>query len=255
MRALYAALTADPAIQTVTFSEYLQGNATRRVPPHPQAEQPRVHDLFCGSWIDELESSPGVDLGTWIGDPEENRGWQLLRQTREFLAATQYTPATAPQVFAALYAAEGSDWFWWFGSDQDSSVDADFDDYFRTHLKSVYRLLQHPLPVELDRHIVPRTVIWSFTQPVAEISLRDSLTIRTNCPGTLRWWTNIDSLARTLPLRPRGGVMAGQCGYSITLGPFFSGVAEVIFVFSCSGTRCDRTAFCCRGEARQVAVK
>jgi alpha-amylase/alpha-mannosidase (GH57 family) len=254
LRALYATLSADPTLRTVTFSEYLEGNPVRHVRPHPQAEQPRVYDLFCGSWIDELGSAPGVDLGTWIGEPEENRGWELLARTREFLAKTRSTPASAPQVFAAVYAAEGSDWFWWFGSDQDSGADADFDDYFRTHLKSVYRLLQQPPPAELDRHIVPRTVVWSFTRPVREISVGDSLTIRTNCPGTLRWWTNADPTVHTVPLKPRGGVMAGQRAYSITLSPFMVEVGAVRFVFSCDGCRCDRTALCCRGEEQCVVI-
>jgi alpha-amylase/alpha-mannosidase (GH57 family) len=254
LRALYATLAADPMIRTVTFSEYLEGNPARHVHSHPRAAQPRVYDLFCGSWIDELGSAPGVDMGTWIGEPEENRGWQLLRQTREFLAKTRLTLASVPQVFAALYAAEGSDWFWWFGSDQDSGADADFDDYFRTHLKSVYRLLQQPPPAELDRHIVPRTVVWSFTRPLPEISVSDSLTIRTNCPGTLRWWTDVDPTVRTLPLKPRGGIMAGQRAYSVTLGPFLSQEAEVMFAFLCDGCRCDRTALCCRGEEQRVTV-
>jgi hypothetical protein len=223
-------------------------NFARHVCPHPRIDQTRVYDLFCGSWIDELGSAPGVDLGTWIGEPEENRGWQVLGQTREFLAKTRLTSASAPQVFAALYAAEGSDWFWWFGNDQDSGADADFDDYFRMHLKSIYRLLKQPYPEVLDRHIVPRTVVWSFTRPVREISAKDSLTIRTNCPGMLRWWTKADPTWRILPLKPRGGVMAGQRAYSITLGPFLPKVAEVLFTFSCDGCRCDRTALCCRGE-------
>jgi alpha-amylase/alpha-mannosidase (GH57 family) len=254
LRALYATLAADPTIRTVTCSEYLEGNPARHVRPHPGTAQPRVYDLFCGSWIDEVGSAPGVDLGTWIGEPEENRGWELLTRTREFLANTRYTPARTAQAFAALYAAEGSDWFWWFGSDHDSGADADFDDYFRTHLKSVYRLLRQPPPAELDRHIVPRTVVWSFTRPVREISVRDSLTIRTNCPGTLRWWTDVDPTVRTLPLKPRGGVMAGQRAYSMTLGPFRSQEAAVMFAFSCDGCRCDRTALCCRGEEQRVTV-
>jgi hypothetical protein len=48
--------------------------------------------------------------------------------------------------------------------------------------------------------------------------------------------------------------MAGQHAYSITLGPFLSDVAKVLFVFSCSGTRCDRTALCCRGEEQYVTI-
>ncbi|NOT58455.1 MAG: hypothetical protein HOP18_27995 [Deltaproteobacteria bacterium] len=255
LRALYATLAADPSIRTVTFQEYLDGNPARHVRPHPRAEHSRVYELFSGSWIDEAGSAPGVDFGTWIGEPEENRGWQLLHRTREFLAKTGVTATSLPQAFAALYAAEGSDWFWWFGNDQDSGADADFDDDFRMHLKSVYRLLAQPYPHVLDQHIVPRTVVWSFTRQVPIISGHDTLTIRTNCAGTLRWWTNGDTSRHSLPLKPRGGVMAGQRAYSITLGPFGSGVAEVMFVFSCSGTRCDRTALCCRGEAQQVTVR
>lgn len=254
LRALYATLTADPSIRTVTFQEYLDGNPVRHVHPHPRAEHPQVYDLFSGSWIDEAGSAPGVDFGTWIGEPEENRGWQLLHRTREFLAKTGVTPTSLPRAFAALYAAEGSDWFWWFGSDQDSGADADFDDDFRMHLKSVYRLLAQPYPQALDQHIVPRTVVWSFTRPVREMAAGDSLTIRTNCPGQLRWWTDTEPTLRSALLKPRGGVMAGQCAYSLTLGPFVSGVTAVLFTFSCGGTRCDRTALCCRGELQRVAI-
>lgn len=254
LRSLYATLAADPTIRTVTFHEYLAGSPTRHVRPHPRTEHPQVYELFPGSWIDEAGSAPGVDFGTWIGEPEENRGWQLLQQTREFLAKTRATPTSAPEAFAALYAAEGSDWFWWFGSDQDSGADAEFDDYFRNHLKSVYRSLRQPYPTALDQHLVPRTVVWSFTRPVREISAGDSLTIRTHCPGTLRWWTDADPTGRALLLKLRGGVMAGQRAYSITLGPFGPGVADIMFIFSCSENRCDRTALCCRGEAQHVEV-
>jgi len=207
LRALYATLATDQTIRTITFSEYLEGNPARHVHPHAQSDQPRVYDLFHGSWIDETGSAPGIDLGTWIGEAEENRGWQLLTRTREFLAKTQHTPASAPEAYTALYAAESSDWFWWFGSDQDSGTDADFDDYFRRHLKSVYWFLQQPSPQVLDQHIVPRTVVWSFTQPVRAISAGDSLTIRTNCPGQLRWWTDTEPTPQSAPLKPRGGVM------------------------------------------------
>jgi hypothetical protein len=39
----------------------------------------------------------------------------------------------------AMYAAEGSDWFWWYGSDQSAPAgDEPFDVAFRTHLENVY---------------------------------------------------------------------------------------------------------------------
>jgi alpha-amylase/alpha-mannosidase (GH57 family) len=39
-----------------------------------------------------------------------------------------------------IYAAEGSDWFWWYGPDFSTENDALFDDLFRQHLKNVYTL-------------------------------------------------------------------------------------------------------------------
>ena len=76
LHALYGLLGSDAEIQTVTFGEYLEGNPARGIVPHPLEAQTKVYDLFTGSWIDENASTPGVDLGTWIGEEEENRGWE-----------------------------------------------------------------------------------------------------------------------------------------------------------------------------------
>ena len=47
------------------------------------------------------------------------------------------------------HAAEGSDWFWWYGDDH-FSIQADiFDKLFRTHLVNIYRLLKLNVPSEL----------------------------------------------------------------------------------------------------------
>jgi hypothetical protein len=40
-----------------------------------------------------------------------------------------------------LYAAEGSDWCWWYGGDFSSENLEDFDFLFRAHLIKIYRLL------------------------------------------------------------------------------------------------------------------
>jgi alpha-amylase/alpha-mannosidase (GH57 family) len=40
-----------------------------------------------------------------------------------------------------MYFAEGSDWFWYFGADQDSGQDFAFDEMFRSHLRNVYRAI------------------------------------------------------------------------------------------------------------------
>jgi alpha-amylase/alpha-mannosidase (GH57 family) len=138
LHALYDALTTDGRLKTVTFAEYLLGNAARRVPAHPPASLTRVHDLATGSWIDEPGSAHGVDLGTWIGEPEENAAWELLGAARAALQAGG-PEAVSGRALDALLAAQGSDWYWWFGADQESRNDAEFDELFRAHLQAVYR--------------------------------------------------------------------------------------------------------------------
>lgn len=251
LHALYGLLEADAEIETVTFGEYLEGNPLRGIAPHPLERLAQVHELFTGSWIDESGSAPGVDLGTWIGEAEENRAWELLGEARAALAGT--APEAAPAAFAALYAAEGSDWFWWFGDDQDSGNDEEFDELFRLHLQNAYRGLGLAPPDALEQPIVPRTVLWRFTQPVQRIGARDRLTVRTNCPGVLRWQLDGGPL-RKAPLAPAGGVMAGVRRYHLMLGPFPAGTAALRFRFFCTHPSCPGTDLCCRGDEHAVAV-
>lgn len=253
LHALYGLVAHDPEIRTVTFGEYLDGNPARGIAPHPPEDQERVYDLFTGSWIDELGSAPGVDLGTWIGEPEENRAWELLGAAREALARAGATPETAPAAYDALYLAEGSDWFWWFGDDQDSGDDAEFDDLFRTHLRNVYRGLGQPSPAELDSHIVPHHARWTFTEPVGRMQPGDRLTVRTNCPGVLAWRAG-DGPLREDALAPTGGVMAGARRYHLTLGPFSPDVPAIRFRFRCTQPGCDGRDICCSREEHAVEI-
>jgi hypothetical protein len=109
LEALYRLLAKDSEIRTVTFREYLEGNAVRGVSAHPTERHHPVHEVFTGSWIDEAGSAVGVDLVTWIGEDEENRAWELLGRARAFLTLEGATPGSAPAAFEALYIAEGSD--------------------------------------------------------------------------------------------------------------------------------------------------
>ena len=253
LHALYGLLEGDAEIQTVSFAEYLDGNPARGVRPHPIEGQVKVYDLFTGSWIDEPGSAPGADLGTWIGEAEENRAWELLGAVRDELDRRGATPASAPAAFEALYAAEGSDWFWWFGDDQDSGNDPGFDELFRTHLRNVYRALSATPPSWLDGRIVPRRVLWTVTQPVGAIQPGDRLTIRTTCPGTLTWWTATRP-ETTQALGAVGGVMGGTHHYEATLGPVGAADAEIRFRLYCRSPNRDTHDQYCSEEERMVRV-
>ncbi|MGQ0668035.1 MAG: hypothetical protein ACT4O4_13470 [Nitrospiraceae bacterium] len=254
LHALYTAFAVDPEIRTVTFREYLEGNPTRRVPAHPIAELPKVYNLFEASWIDENGSAPGNDLGTWIGEGEENRGWDHLREAREWLTRIKATPQKHARAFQALYAAEGSDWFWWFGEDQASDSDAEFDDLFRDHVKAVYRALRRKPPVGLDDAIVPHAFIWTFARPIRSVRSGDRFSIRTNCRGVLIWKTDRAEQWRTGEMIPAGGVMAAVHRFGLTLGPFAPSVQWVEFRFRCAHPGCRGTDPCCRAQMQRVEI-
>jgi alpha-amylase/alpha-mannosidase (GH57 family) len=136
LNALYKNLSQHSGIKLVTVSEF-----TEQFPPTVQIPAPQLHS---GSWVDG-------SFTTWIGDPVKNRAWDLLTEARNLVA--QHPKATEennPEVWEALYAAEGSDWFWWFGEGHSSSHDAMFDQLFREHLSAIYQALNVPVPPHLQ---------------------------------------------------------------------------------------------------------
>lgn len=250
LQALYRLLSNTPSIQTVTFSEYLAGNRARGVVPHPA--EVRVYDLFTGSWIDEVRSRPGVDLGTWIGEPEENRAWELLGAAR---ARVDTAPVEArARALEAVYAAEGSDWFWWFGDDQSSGNDDRFDDLFRAHVRRIYEELEEPWPAELAVAISTPSVVWSFSQPVDRVSPGERVVVQTNCPGSVTWHYG-DRRTQTTQSEPVGGVLAGSRRFHAALGPVPPDASLLDFEFSCGDCSCGGRGACCGAGARQIRVQ
>jgi len=125
-------------VVTATMSEALAAS--------PPTES--LSHLHSGSWINQ-------DFKIWIGHQEDNRGWDLVGLTRAKLV--ELTPTLPPEQAQAawneLYAAEGSDWFWWYGDDFETPYKEEFDRLFRTHLRNVWtiagatppEILTHPI--------------------------------------------------------------------------------------------------------------
>lgn len=139
LRELYGGLEEDRTLLSTTVENYFQ-----RCPP-----KRTITTLHSGSWIRS-------DFDIWIGDEEENRAWDLLGQTRAFLEGhlPELEPVERDAALREIYAAEGSDWFWWYGPDFTTECDILFDDLFRQHLKNVYALCGEIAPPELDRPII-----------------------------------------------------------------------------------------------------
>jgi alpha-amylase/alpha-mannosidase (GH57 family) len=132
---------AKGTIRTITPSAYVA----------QFTEQPAIEDLWPGSWV-----SP--DYLTWIGEDEENRAWDYLGQVRAAVEKKKMAldEDTLAQVMDAIYTAEGSDWFWWYGADQNSGDDSSFDLQFRLTLQRVYELMGEPVPTFLKVPVIPQ---------------------------------------------------------------------------------------------------
>jgi alpha-amylase/alpha-mannosidase (GH57 family) len=148
LRKFYQRVSQDPEIRALTA-----GEAVREA-----ADQPEMAKIFPASWI-------GANFDVWIGDAEDVRSWELLREAREAYQralerhASGSSKASAEwesqrkRAYESILAAEGSDWNWWYGPEHGSANDSDFDALYRTHLTDVYRALGEPVPEALARPI------------------------------------------------------------------------------------------------------
>ncbi len=146
LNALYSNLSAVDFVRTITPSEYL-------------AEYPAPDGLdavYPGSWF-------GSNFATWIGEPEESAAWEYLQRVRgdlrEAERSTNYRPEQVAAAYESMLLAEGSDWFWWYGADQESGDDPYFDGAFRDLLAEVYVALGEDVPGFLEVPIVPQPAV------------------------------------------------------------------------------------------------
>ena len=140
LNALYQQLSEAEDIVTVTPSEYLE-----KFP-----EQRKIDKLWAGCWF-----SP--DFATWIGEDEENQAWDYLVKARMMLINRRNTVSEEryDDAMEWMYIAEGSDWFWWYGSDQSTADERAFDVQFRQTLMDVYSTMDEDVPDWLYAPIMP----------------------------------------------------------------------------------------------------
>jgi alpha-amylase/alpha-mannosidase (GH57 family) len=158
LRALYSGIEADrDQLRSITIEDYLRDHPPRR----------QLTTLHSGSWI-------GANFDIWVGEPEENRAWNLLGETRTWLerriATGGLTPDQEASARKAIYAAEGSDWFWWYGPDFTTENDPLFDRLFRAHLRAVYTACGAVPPAALEIPINDRGGEPQYSVPTQPIS-------------------------------------------------------------------------------------
>jgi len=150
----YQRLAGSQEYKTQTPSEFFAQKPVRKT----------LAQLHTGSWIH-------ANFDIWIGDDEENQAWDWLGETRRFLESKAETIEDEKWSLALMeiYAAEGSDWFWWYGPDFSTDNDLIFDQLFRTHLLNVYRLCGEPPPEKYYLPICRKTTTESVVMPIGLI--------------------------------------------------------------------------------------
>jgi alpha-amylase/alpha-mannosidase (GH57 family) len=136
LRAFYGLLSQDVEIETVTFSQALN---------NPSLE---LAKLKAGSWIN-------ANFDIWIGDPEDQLAWRLLKGAKDAYIDTK-NRLDLEQILAIeelVHIAQGSDWFWWYGRENYTPDIAVFDNLFRQNLMKIYQILQQPVPEALTQPI------------------------------------------------------------------------------------------------------
>jgi alpha-amylase/alpha-mannosidase (GH57 family) len=136
---MYSMFNQSRDLKLVTLEDYLEKNNNYG----------NIKELWSGSWI-------GADFTTWIGEDEENIAWEYLLEAREMFRKKMPVLNQQEKIdaFENILKAEGSDWFWWFGKDQESSNDIFFDEMFRKTLKKVYEICKEESPLYLDNPII-----------------------------------------------------------------------------------------------------
>lgn len=137
LRKLYEILSEDKTIDVTTVSDYIKKKAATRI----------LTPLYTGSWIDR-------SFHLWIGDATKNLAWDCLCKTRQdlvrFSKEKKYPKDVIERAWEEIYITEGSDWFWWYGEPNDSGQDDLFDTLFRIRLQNVYKILNKPVPENLE---------------------------------------------------------------------------------------------------------
>ena len=142
---IYTEFENDESLETVLISEYIEKDEHKK----------SLNKIFAGSWVNN-------SFQCWIGDPEKNRAWNILKQVRDdlFKYKSEHRDLSTEQIQQAmreLYICQGSDWFWWYGEPNTSGQDYIFDYIFRERLKNIYKIIGTDSPEFLDEPIITST--------------------------------------------------------------------------------------------------
>lgn len=158
LHALYESVVDAEWVTPITPSEYLAAFGET---------VPALDEVYPGAWFSS-------NYATWIGEAEEALAWDYLwRARQDFRLAHDRGTSTEDQLaqaYETLLFAEGSDWFWWYGADQNSGNDDYFDEAFRELLGQMYDQLGQDRPAYVGIPIIPRPAVAAAATPDGVLS-------------------------------------------------------------------------------------
>lgn len=135
-RELFSQLSNEYDFRSLTFSEAIETSRINYLP--------EINNLKAGSWIN-------ANFDIWIGEEEDRIAWAFLaiarkriEEKKNLISKEKYQTA-----LNLIFIAEGSDWFWWYGSRHNVENKDDFDVLFRWYLEQVYLTIDEKVPEEL----------------------------------------------------------------------------------------------------------
>lgn len=149
MQQLMGRLQGEKGLRAVTLSEAAE------LPPSGA-----VRRLHTGSWIN-------ANFQIWAGDAEDQLAWRQLSEARAAVAAAE----DPPDALEPLLAAEGSDWFWWYGGQFSTPFALEFDRLFRAQIAAAWRRLGLPVPeglaIPIKREVPPSAALAQASRSIA----------------------------------------------------------------------------------------
>ena len=133
LREFYSLVEQSEKVDMITFSEATSIQAGD------------LNKFSAGSWING-------NFNIWIGDEDDRKGWDLIRIVKELIERNRDSipDKLIPEIMENILIAEGSDWFWWYGSENHTDDLETFDRLFRENLINVCKTADVPIPAELE---------------------------------------------------------------------------------------------------------
>ncbi|MFX1284081.1 MAG: hypothetical protein ACFFB5_10520 [Promethearchaeota archaeon] len=191
-------------IQTATLEEAIQSIPPTKILTSSELSYTKNYPppYGGGSWVDGTTS-------TWYGEPDENLLWNYIMEGRDFLVNHQeeLTDTENETLWRYITIAEGSDAFWWLGSDQQIGDDWQFCRRMIQYIDAITTSFNYPMVTINEPRYSWQQFVEGNSQDKSLLNLVniDLVNDRTIDFGS---FSNLETKEVTFAVESRGGITA-----------------------------------------------